>query len=171
MDNLIRLIAAMDSRRGIATVSGIPWHLPGDTAYFHEQTATGLILMGWATYNEFAAPLHGRENFVLSDEPGVLRTGFRAVGSLDQLRASHPGEDVWVIGGATVYAETISEADELLLTEVVGDFNCIKFFPKFTEEFRLSVKGDDRDDGGVTYRFETWQRVKPKSKTSPERKP
>jgi dihydrofolate reductase len=167
---MIRLIAAMDSRRGIATASGIPWHLPGDTAYFHEQTATGLILMGWATYNEFAAPLHGRKNFVLSGKPGVLRTGFQAVGSLDELSASHPDEDVWVIGGAAVYAETISEADELLLTEVDGDFNCIKFFPTFTDQFRLRVRSDDREEEGITYRFETWQRLKPRSETSPQDK-
>src|SRR5580704_17792886 len=101
-DDMIRLIAAMDSRRGIATASGIPWKLPGDTAYFREQTSRGLILMGRSTYDEFAAPLHGRDNFVLSAGSGDVRAGFQKVGSLDQLRASHPGEDIWVIGGATV---------------------------------------------------------------------
>ena len=115
-DDMIRLIAAMDSQQGIATAAGIPWKLPGDSAYFREQTSRGLILMGRATYNEFAAPLHGRENFVLSAQPGPLRAGFEAVSSLDQLRGSHPEEDVWVIGGAAVYAETISEAQELLIT-------------------------------------------------------
>jgi dihydrofolate reductase len=156
---MIRLIAAMDSTRGIATATGIPWKLPGDTAYFRQQTASGLILMGRATYDEFAVPLHGRENFVLSAQPGPLRTGFQAVGSLDQLSAAHPGEDVWVIGGAAVYAETISEAGELLITEVLGDFNCTKFFPAFKDAFRLTVRGDDLVDGGVSYRFETWERV------------
>jgi dihydrofolate reductase len=155
---MIRLIAAMDSKRGIATASGIPWKLPGDTAYFRRQTAHGLILMGRATYDEFAAPLHGRENFVLSAHPGPLRPGFQAVGSLDQLRASHPDEDIWVIGGATLYAKTISEAEELLITQVLADFNCTKFFPDFTEAFRLATRGDEREDGGVSYRFETWQR-------------
>jgi dihydrofolate reductase len=155
---MIRLIAAMDSKRGIATASGIPWKLPGDTAYFRQQTAQGLILMGRATYDEFAAPLHERENFVLSADPGPLRPGFEAVGSLDQLRASHPDEDIWVIGGATVYGESISEAEELLITQVVGDFNCTKFFPDFTDAFRLTIRGDEREDGGVSYRFETWQR-------------
>jgi dihydrofolate reductase len=165
---MIRLIAAIDSRRGIATDSGIPWKLPGDTAYFHEKTATGVILMGWATYNEFATPLHDRENFVLTAESGPLRTGFRAVGGLDQLVAAHPGEDTWVIGGATVYAETIGEADELLLTQVVGDFHCTKFFPPYQPEFRLAAHGDDRQEGAIAYRFETWQRVGPE-RTSPGR--
>ena len=117
---MIRQIAAIDSRRGIATDSGIPWKLPGDTAYFHEKTAKGLILMGFATYSEFAAPLHGKENFVLSTRHGALRMGFRAVASLDELHAAHPEEDIWVIGGASVYAETIAEATELLLTQVAA---------------------------------------------------
>jgi len=155
---MIRLIAAMDEKQGIATASGIPWKLPGDTAYFRQQTARGLILMGRATYDEFAATLHGRENFVLTAHPGPLRAGFAAVGNLDQLRRSHPDEDIWVIGGATVYAEMISEAEELLITQVRGDFNCTKFFPNFTEGFRLTVRGEESEDGGVSYRFETWQR-------------
>jgi dihydrofolate reductase len=156
---MIRLIAANDSRQGIATDSGIPWKLPGDTAYFEEKTTTGVILMGWATYNEFAAPLHDRENFVLTAESGRLRRGFRAVGSLDQLVSAQPDEGIWVIGGAAVFAETIAEADELLLTQVVGDFHCTKFFPPYRDSFRLATQGDDRQEEGITYRFETWCRL------------
>ncbi len=150
----------------MATDSGIPWKLPGDTAYFQQKTLTGAILMGRATYNEFAAPLHERENFVLTTASEPLRTGFRAVGSLDQLVADHPDEDVWVIGGATVYAETIAEAEELALTQVVGDFHCTKFFPPYQAAFRLAAHGDDRQDGGITYRFETWRRLASKPKHS-----
>ena len=156
---MIRLIAAIDSRRGIATDSGIPWKLPGDTAYFQEKTATGVIVMGWATYTEFAAPLHGRENFILTSRSKPLRTGFRPIGSLDELVTDHPGQDIWVIGGATVYAETIGEAGELLLTQVVGDFDCTKFFPPYEADFQLATQGEDRQEGGITYRFETWQRL------------
>jgi dihydrofolate reductase len=155
---MIRLIAAMDIRRGIATTSGIPWKLPGDRAYFRSKTATGLILMGSATYSEFAAPLHERENYVLTSQSGPLRTGFRAIGSLDQLSAEFPGQDIWVIGGAAVYGETIGEADELLLTQVFGDFGCTKFFPPYQTAFRLASQSDEQQDGGTSYRFETWQR-------------
>ena len=156
---MIRQIAAIDSRRGIATDSGIPWKLPGDTAYFHDKTTTGVIVMGWTTYNEFAAPLHGRENFILTTHSEPLRTGFRRVGSLDELVADHPDQDVWVLGGATVYAETIGETGELLLTQVVGDFDCTKFFPPYQADFQLAAHGEDRQEGGITYRFETWQRL------------
>ena len=63
---MIRLVAAMDSRRGVATDSGNPVETSQSTAAFHEKTAPGLIVRGWATYNEFAAPLHERENDVSS---------------------------------------------------------------------------------------------------------
>jgi dihydrofolate reductase len=159
---VIRLIAAIDSRRGIATDSGIPWKLPGDTAYFHEKTATGVIVMGWATYTEFAAPLHGRENFILTSRSEPLRAGFRPIGSLDELPTDHPDQDIWVIGGATVYEETIGEAGELLLTQVVGDFDCTKFFPSYQADFLLAARGQDRQEGGITYRFETWQHLRAK---------
>jgi dihydrofolate reductase len=155
---MIRLIAAIDSQRGIATDSGIPWKLPGDTAYFREKTASGLIVMGRATYDEFAAPLHGGENYVLSTTTVPMRAGFQAITGLQQLGAAHPNEDIWVIGGATVYRETIGEADELLLTQVLKDFDCNKFFPPYEAEFALQSRSADQHENGLTYRFETWQR-------------
>jgi dihydrofolate reductase len=154
---MIRVIAAIDSERGIANDSGIPWNLPGDSAYFRDKTRTGLILMGRATYNEFAAPLHGRDNFVLTAQPGSLRAGFRSVAGLDQLSTDHPGEDIWVIGGAAVYAETINDASELLITQVLADFNCTKFFPAYSAQFVLATQSKDHEDEGIKYRFETWR--------------
>jgi dihydrofolate reductase len=157
---MIRQIAALDSRRGIATDAGIPWKLPGDTAYFHEQTATGAIVMGWATYSEFAAPLHQRENYVLSRDATPLRAGFQPVANLAAVAGGNPGQDIWVIGGARVYAQTIDEADELLLTQVNGDFHCTKFFPAYEDVFRLATQGDDQRERGITYRFERWTRAR-----------
>jgi dihydrofolate reductase len=156
---MIRLIAAIDSQRGIATDSGIPWKLPGDSAYFREKTSSGLIVMGRATYDEFAAPLHDRENYVFSSSSSPLRKGFSVVASLGELCAAQPGEDVWVIGGATVYALTISQAEELLLTQVTGDFGCTKFFPPYLAAFALRTKSEEHQEGGVSYRFETWRSI------------
>ena len=117
--------------------------------------------MGRATYTEFATPLHGRDNYVLTTSTERLREGFQTVQSLEQLRAGHPEEDVWVIGGAFVYAETLTQADELLVTQVVGDFHCTKFFPPFEDQFTLHAESGNHREGGVTYRFETWGRAHP----------
>src|SRR5580700_4771092 len=154
---MIRLIAAIDSQRGIATDSGIPWKLPGDTAYFRAKTATGLIVMGRATYDEFAAPLHGAENYVLSRTSTALRAGFQAITDVQQLAAAHPHDDLWVIGGAAVYRETIAGAHELLLTQVEKDFHCTKFFPPYEAGFERTNQSVEHHEAGLAYRFETWR--------------
>jgi dihydrofolate reductase len=155
---VIRLIAAMDTSRGIATDKGIPWKLPGDAAYFEDQTTTGLIVMGRATYNEFSAPLHGRDNYVLTREQNRLRSGFQPIANLADLMTSHPNEDVWVIGGSFVYEETIDGADELFITQVLKDFHCTKFFPAYRIGFTRFEQSKDREERGVRYRFEKWRR-------------
>ena len=92
--------------------------------------------MGRATYDEFAAPLHGRENYVLSTTTVALRAGFQgspACGSSGRgTRTRHLGHRC-----ATVYRETIGEADELLLTQILKDFDCTKFFPPYQADFEL----------------------------------
>jgi dihydrofolate reductase len=159
---VIRDIAALDARRGIATDTGIPWKLPGDSAYFRQKTAQGIIVMGRATYDEFAAPLHDRVNFVVTRSPAPLREGFQPITALDQARSGQPDEDVWILGGATVYQETLASVDELLLTQVERDFQCTKFFPPYSADFDLESRSEDHEEGGVTYRFEIWRRRSPK---------
>ena len=97
-----------------------------------------------------------------------LRAGFQAITDLQQLRAAHPDEDIWVIGGATVYRETIAEAEELLLTQVLKDFQCTKFFPPYEADFELESQSIDHQEAGLTYRFETWQSRKPDTGASSE---
>ncbi len=155
---MIRLIAAMDTSRGIATDRGIPWKLPGDVAYFENQTTTGLIVMGWATYNEFSAPLHGRDNYVLTRDQGRLKSGFRPISTLADLMTSNPNDDVWIIGGAFVFGQTISRADELFITQVLGEYHCTKFFPDYRTGFTRFEQSKDQEEGGVQYRFEKWRR-------------
>ena len=50
-----------------------------------------------------------------------------------------------------------ARADELLLTQVTGDFGCTKFFPPYLSTFALHSKSEEHQEGGVSYRFETWR--------------
>ena len=154
---MIRFIAALDAERGIATDKGIPWSIPGDRAFFRQETERGVIVMGRSTYAEFDAPLHGRDNYVLTSRDGNLRAGFDPVSSLEELVRERAGEDIWVIGGAAVYTSTIAQADELVLTQVEGDFGCTKFFPPYSQDFVRVEEGAEQHEGGLGYRFERWR--------------
>jgi dihydrofolate reductase len=157
---VIRLIAAIDEKRGLSTDTGIPWRLPGDVAHFRQLTVNGTVLMGRTTYDEFAAPMPDRKNVVLTRSPDGLRPGFLGVTDLDSFLATQPdSEKLWVIGGAAVYAEAIGQAEELSLTRVEGDFNCTRFFPPFEADFDLVDRDEVHRENGIAYRFETWRRA------------
>jgi dihydrofolate reductase len=154
---MIRFIAAVDEKNGMADERGIPWQgkIPGEVAYFRKQTMNGVVLMGYATYEEFDKPLHGRQNFVANVESVELRPGFKLVtDARDFLKNNH--DEVWVIGGPGLFASTLELAKEIFITRVKGDYNCTKFFPKFEDKFVLKSESESVSENGITYRFQVW---------------
>lgn len=153
----MRMIAALDSRHGIATDTGIPWKLPTDQHFFSEQTADGLILLGYDTYLEVARPLHGRTNYVATRKTGLsLREGFDQVTDVDAFLAEHGDQVVQNIGGAGLFSSTLHLADELVLTRIDGDFGCTKFFPAFEDRFELASESEPITENGATFTFQWW---------------
>ncbi len=152
---MIRCIAAIDNKRGLATDDGIPWDLPSDRKYFKNQTKNSWLLIGWRTYQSLAAPLTGRRNFVLSNNFEPLRPGFELAedvsGFLQQATS-----DVWIIGGGALFAQTIQYAEELYLTRVAGDFHCTKFFPNFKAGFHLAQQSEPQFQNGQQFCFEIY---------------
>jgi len=157
---MLRLIAAMDEHLGVADEHGIPWQgkVPLDTDRFHELTSDGLIVMGYGTYREFDKPLHDRVNFVVSRPDTELRAGFTLVPDANQFFDQHSDELVWLIGGAALFSDSLSRADQLFLTRLDTDFHCTKFFPAFTDCFRLAGDDGPHVQNGITFHFQTWLR-------------
>ena len=160
---MIRLIVAIDSRRGLADEHGIPWQgkIPSDAAYFRDRTTEGLIVMGFKTYEEFATPLHDRTNYVATrSTDAALRPGFEVVPDLDPFLDAHRDEVVWVIGGAALYEASLPMADELVITQLDQDFHCTKFFPSYDQDFQLDPGAATMVESGISFRFETWHRTR-----------
>jgi dihydrofolate reductase len=156
---MIRAIAAIDDRLGLATDTGIPWNVPADVAHFRAMTASSNVLMGYATYAEFERPMPERINYVATRRGEALRPGFVAVDDVGSFLSDGLVGDIWVIGGAMVYASTLPFVQELSLTRVQGDFGCTKFFPPFETSFRLATDALPRAADGVpAIRIQTWQR-------------
>jgi len=156
---MIRLIAAIDSDSGLADDSGIPWQgrIPSDVAYFRKKTIHGTLLMGYGWYSEQKTPLPDRRNLVATTSPLPLREGFEKVGDAREFLKSFK-EDIWVAGGAGLFASTLDLVDELYLTQLNGVFNCTKFFPEFENDFVLVSRSKPVVENGISFCFEVWKR-------------
>ena len=158
---MIRSIVAVDETRGMANNDGIPWQgkIPSDVAYFREKTLSGgVILMGYGTYAEFTKPLHGRTNYVATHKVESLRDGFIKVGNAREF-LKQAAEDVWNIGGAALFEDTLDLNDELYITKVRGNFDCTKFFPEYEELFELVSESEPITENGITYTFCVYKRI------------
>lgn len=148
---MIRAIAAIDDKRGIAKDGDIPWTIPEDTQYYRQKTEHSIIVMGRDTYEGFEKPLVNRQNLVVSRTLQSVRPGFELVADIDEyLRTA--AEDVWIIGGAGLYGSTLQFCDELYLTHVAGDFDCDRFFPEYPD-FRLAERTPDREQNGYKFYY------------------
>ena len=130
----MKAIAAMSLNRVIGAQGRIPWHLPEDLKFFKRTTLGHVVLMGRKTYESLGKPLPGRENWVVSSGsvPGV-----RVIRDLRVIAEPGGGRELFLIGGAQLYAELLPRCSNLFLTlikhEVAGD----TFFPPFESTFRL----------------------------------
>lgn len=156
---MISFIAAIDSKKGLANDEGIPWQgsLPTDIAHFRDQTKHRVVLMGYNTYLEFQSPLSDRRNLVATRSSTKLRDGFEPVNDVEGFLANTK-DDIWVIGGAGLFAATIKMADVLDLTMLDSDFECTKFFPEFQDNFKRVIAKPRQTENGVSFRFTIWHR-------------
>lgn len=156
---MIYLIAAIDSKNGLADEEGIPWQgkIPGDVRYFRKMTLNKNVLMGYNTYIEFKKPLPERSNYVATKNLQKLKPGFTAVKDARKF-LEKTREDIWVIGGAGLFADIFDLADQIYLTRVEGNYKCTKFFPLLENDFKLTDTADPIIENGVKYKFEKWIR-------------
>lgn len=157
---MIRFIAALDNQNGIADDHGIPWQgkLPSDVAYFREKTLHGNVMMGQGWYQEQKLPLPDRKNLVATSQPVDLRPGFDKVTDAREY-LNNEGDDVWVGGGAGLFASTLDLADELYLTRIDQDFNCTKFFPAFEVMFELIKESEPITNNEINFVFQVWKKL------------
>src|ERR1700679_1620258 len=93
---MIRLIAAIDRKRGVAKGGLQPWYIPEDERYFGEQTKKngGAVLVGSTTFKTFHEPLAGRQNYVLTSDRTPI-TGAELVNDLEKFLKDFQNKDLW----------------------------------------------------------------------------
>lgn len=126
------LVVAVARNGVIGRDNALPWRLPADLAHFRKVTMGRPIVMGRRTFESIGKPLPGRTNIVVTRNPGFRPTGCTVVNSLDEAwRAAGEAEEVCVIGGTSLFEETLPVADVIHLTEVEANVEGDTFFPTF----------------------------------------
>lgn len=130
MSALLTIVVAIDAQGGIGVNNRLPWHLPEDLAHFKRTTSGHPIIMGRKTFDSIGRPLPNRRNIVVTRNPGWHHEGVETVTSLDAAIAAAGDDDVFVIGGAQIFAEALPLTQRLIVTEIDKAFDCDTFFPK-----------------------------------------
>src|SRR5688572_7940409 len=119
---MLSFIAVIGKNRELGRNNDLLWHIPGDLPRFKKITNGHPVVMGRKTFESIGRPLPGRTNIVISSNPSFHPEGVVVVSSveeaLEKAKAAEGNEELFVIGGGKVFAETINRADRLYLTVV-----------------------------------------------------
>jgi len=126
------LVVAVAQNGVIGRANALPWRLPADLAHFKRVTMGHPVVMGRRTYQSIGKPLPGRHNIVVTRNAHFAAPGCTVVNSLgDAWQAAGDAEEICVIGGTTIFEETLPLADVIHLTEVEAEVDGDTYFPAF----------------------------------------
>jgi dihydrofolate reductase len=159
---MISLIVAHDPNRVIGQDNKMPWHIPGDLAYFKEKTMNKAMVMGRKTFESIGRILPGRKNIIVTRNPDYQVQGADVVTSIEEALqlAGAFHEEVMVIGGEQIFRAVLPIADRLYITLIQNDFKGDTFFPTYSlNEWNLVEKTDDmQTPDGTTYAYLIYER-------------
>jgi dihydrofolate reductase len=134
---VVSLIAAVAENRVIGHGGQLPWHLPADLAWFKRWTLGHWVILGRRTWESFRAALPDRTLVVVTSDPAYDAPGCRVAAdlgaALDLAQAAGQGE-VFIAGGARLYAEALPRAQRFYLTEVGTAPPGDTFFPPWRRD-------------------------------------
>lgn len=164
----ISLIAAMAENCVIGIDNRMPWHLSADLKKFKALTMGKPIIMGRGTYESIGRPLPGRENAVISRNSRFRAPGCSVFADIAAALAHfHEHDEIFIIGGASLYAAMLPFADTLYLTRIHRDFDGDRFFPEIAAgEWQIVEQQIITDDPSVDFSY-SFLKLARKNKPSP----
>jgi dihydrofolate reductase len=164
----LHLIFAKARNGVIGNHNTLPWHLPEDMAHFKRITMGCPVIMGrktWASLPARFRPLPGRANVVITRQTDWSEIGAQPSSSLDDaLSFCEQFADVWVIGGAQIYAQALPLADTAVVTEIDADFEGDAFAPQFGAQWEEINRESHTSVNGLNFSFVTFRNLKHQGK-------
>jgi dihydrofolate reductase len=134
--NTLTIIAAIGKNNELGYKNDLIWHLPDDLKFFREKTTGKTIVMGYNTFLSLPKLLPNRKHIVLSSDKLDIKdvTSFTNLEDLIKF-IKEIDEEVFIIGGASLYKQFIGLVDKMYLTEVESEFKeADVYFPEFNKD-------------------------------------
>ncbi len=162
----MKAIVCVDDNWAIGSGNDLLYHIPEDMKFFKSKTIGNVVVMGMATFLSFPnqKPLVDRTNIVLSDDPDFNPDGVTVVRSMDELftlLGRFEKDTVYVIGGASIYAQLVPYCTTVYVTKVKASQPADKFFPNLDkdENWILTKQGEELEYKGLKYSFTKYTNV------------
>lgn len=161
MNSVLSIIVAVAENGVIGDKNSLLWHISEDLKHFKVLTTGHPVVMGRKTFESLGRPLPGRTNVVVTRQEIAIE-GCVVVHSLDEARALFPeDEEVFVIGGAEIYALALPVADRFYLTRVQHVYAGDTRFPDWDETAWRLIRSEAFPCGKEypwPFVFETYER-------------
>ncbi len=150
----ITIIVAMGRHNQIGLNDTMPWHLSNDLKNFKKLTSGHPVVMGRKTFDSIGKDLPNRLNFVITSKPEHVNAyNICIVSSLEQAikKAGLAGKEIFIIGGASIYKQSLDLVDKLIITHVDYDGEADTYMPKIDwNKWKVvdnqQFKKDERND-------------------------
>ncbi len=158
----VSIIVAASENNVIGRQGDLPWRLSDDLKRFKAVTMGKPIVMGRKTYESIGRPLPGRQNIVITRQPGYSAAGCDVVATVEQaVEVANDAEEIMVIGGSEIYALFLPAARRLYLTRVHAEVDGDAFFPTPDDDWHLVSDephaADEKNEYDVS--FQVYERV------------
>ena len=159
----LHLIFARAANGVIGHNNSLPWHLPEDMAHFKRTTLGCPVIMGRKTWDSLPPkfrPLPGRTNVVVTRQANWSENGAQTAHNLPQaLQLCAQANDVWVIGGAELYASAAPLAHTAVVTEIDQVFEGDAFAPTLGADWQETAREHHTAANGMRFSFVTYTRT------------
>jgi len=160
---IISLICAASQNNVIGVNNGLPWRLPADLKYFKRLTMNHHILMGRKTYESISKPLPGRTNIIITRQKDFQAGNCLVAHSIEKaIEFCQNDDEIFVIGGATIYQQALKLAHKIYLTVIYQDFEGDTFLFDIDKNIWIETSKEDfepDEKNKFHYSFFTLERI------------
>jgi len=158
----ISILVAMSRNRTIGINNTLPWRCPEDLKHFKSLTMGHHMIMGRKTFDSIGRPLPGRTTIVVTRDRNLKIEGCLIAHSLPEaIAACAEDDEVFIVGGADIYAQSLSFAKKLYATEIQQDVEGDAHFPHFDNSEWQEISREKRMQDmpqPLTFHFVTYKK-------------